>query len=150
MVLQRKYPKLCIISLYIHRRMGHEFCFLLPLFLYYPPFFKIFHINHSFFKIFIVFSSFDNISRRHTSCIIRVFCVQYKREGKQLHFHISRHIAHLGWETPLFYTFSLVYIWHCRIKLFLRHLPNCPCSNFSLYVDLFQEISPRIAKQLRF
>jgi hypothetical protein len=22
---------------------------------------------------------------------------------KQLHFHISRHIAHLGWETPLFF-----------------------------------------------
>jgi hypothetical protein len=42
-----------------------------------------------------------------------------------------------------------VYIWHCRIKLFLRHLPNCPCSNFSLYVDLFQEILPRIARQLR-
>jgi hypothetical protein len=37
-----------------------------------------------------------------------------------------------------------------RIKLFLRHLPNCPCSYFSPYVDLFQEISPRIAKQLRF
>ena len=74
--------------------------------------------------------------------------IQYKREGKQLHFHISRHIAHLGWETPLFfYPFYLVYIWHCRIKLFLRHLPNCPCSNFSRYVDLFQEISPRIAKQ---
>jgi hypothetical protein len=35
----------------------------------------------------------------------------------------------------VFYTFYLVYIWHCRIKLFLRHLPNCPCSNFSLYVD---------------
>jgi hypothetical protein len=49
-----------------------------------------------------------------------------------------------------FYTFYLVYIWHCRIKLFLRHLPNCPCSDFSRYVDLFQEISPRIAKQLRF
>jgi hypothetical protein len=55
----------------------------------------------------IRFSSFDNISRRHTSWIIRVFCVhsfrliQYKREGKQLHFHISRHIAHLGWETPV-------------------------------------------------
>jgi hypothetical protein len=49
-----------------------------------------------------------------------------------------------------FYTFYLVYIWHCRIKLFLRHLPNCPCSNFSRYVDLFQEISPRIAKQLLF
>jgi hypothetical protein len=37
-----------------------------------------------------------------------------------------------------------------REKLFLRHLPNWPCSNFSRYVDLFQEISPRIAKQLRF
>jgi hypothetical protein len=46
--------------------------------------------------------------------------------------------------------FYLVYIWHCRIKLFLRHLPKCPCSDFSRYVDLFQEISPRIAKQLRF
>jgi hypothetical protein len=34
-------------------------------------------LNHSFFKIFIIirFSSFDNISRRHTSWIIRVFCV---------------------------------------------------------------------------
>ena len=68
---------------------------------------------------------------------------------KQLNFHISRHIAHLGWETPSFF-FCLVYIGYCRIKLFLRHLPNCPCSNFSRYVDLFQEISPRIAKQLRF
>ena len=48
------------------------------------------------------------------------------------------------------YTFYLVHTWHCRIKLFLRHLPNCPCSNFSRYVDLLQEISPRIAKQLRF
>jgi hypothetical protein len=77
--------------------------------------------------------------------------IQYKREGKQLYFHISRHIAHLGWETPMFfYTFYLVYIWQCRIKLFIRHLPNCPCSNFSRYVDLFQQISPRIAKQLRF
>ena len=74
--------------------------------------------------------------------------IQYKREGKQLYFHISRHIAHLGWETPVFfYTFYLVYIWHCRIKLFLRYLPNYPCSNFSRYVDLFQEISPKIAKQ---
>jgi hypothetical protein len=36
--------------------------------------FQNFHINHSFFKI-IRFSSFDNISRRHTSWIIRVFCV---------------------------------------------------------------------------
>ena len=32
--------------------------------------------------------------------------IQYKREGKQLHFHISRHIAHLGWETPVFFTLS--------------------------------------------
>jgi hypothetical protein len=24
--------------------------------------------------------------------------------SKQLHFHISRHIAHLGWETPMFFT----------------------------------------------
>jgi hypothetical protein len=23
--------------------------------------------------------------------------------GKQLNFHISRHIAHLGWETPMFF-----------------------------------------------
>jgi hypothetical protein len=29
---------------------------------------------------------------------------EYKIEGKQLHFHISRHIAHLGWETPVFFT----------------------------------------------
>jgi hypothetical protein len=36
---------------------------------------------------------------------------------------------------PCFYTFYLVYKWHCRIKLFLRHLPNCPCSNFSRYVE---------------
>jgi hypothetical protein len=35
-------------------------------------------------------------------------------------------------------------------QMFLRHLPNCPCSNFSWYVDFFQEISPRIAKQLCF
>ena len=57
--------------------------------------------------------------------------IQYKREGMQLHFHISRHIAHLGWETPvLFYTFYLVYIWHCRIKLFLRTLTLLPMFEF--------------------
>jgi hypothetical protein len=57
--------------------MGHGFRFLLPPFLYYPSFFKIFRNKHSFFKIFIIirFSSFDNISRRHTSRIIRAFCV---------------------------------------------------------------------------
>jgi hypothetical protein len=85
--------------------------------------------------------------------VSRVFrLIQYRREGEQLNFHISRHIAHLGWGTPVVFlcTSYLVYIWPCRIKLFLRHVPNCPCSNFSRYVDLFQEISPRIAKQLRF
>ena len=49
-----------------------------PLFCTNPPFFfQNFHLNHSFFKIFIIirFSSFDNISRRHTSWILRVFCV---------------------------------------------------------------------------
>ena len=46
-----------------------------------PPFFQNFHINHSFFKIFVIirFSPFDNISRRHTSWIIRVFCVHSSR-----------------------------------------------------------------------
>jgi hypothetical protein len=36
------------------------------------------------------------------------------------------------------------------LKKECQTVPNCPCSNFSRYVDLFQEISPRIAKQLRF
>jgi hypothetical protein len=47
-----------------------------PPFSLLPPFFQNFH-NYSFFKIFIIirFSSFDNISRRHRSRIIRVFCV---------------------------------------------------------------------------
>ena len=77
--------------------------------------------------------------------------IQYKREGKQLHFHISRHIAHLGWETPVFFLHFLSCL-HMAMsyQMFLRHLPNCPCSNFSWYVDFFQEISPRIAKQLCF
>jgi hypothetical protein len=41
-----------------HRRMGHEFRFLLPPFFYYPPFIQNFHINHSFFKIFIIIRFF--------------------------------------------------------------------------------------------
>jgi hypothetical protein len=45
---------------------------------------------------------------------------------------------------------ALSYFVITLIKLFLMHLPNCPCSNFSRYVDLFQEISPKIAKQLHF
>jgi hypothetical protein len=39
-------------------------------------------------------------------------------------------LTSVGKPPCFFYTFYLVYIWHCRIKLFLRHLPNCPCSNF--------------------
>ena len=56
---------------------GMDFVSSSPLFSTTLPFFQNFHINHSFFKIFIIirFTSFDNISRRHTSWIIRVFCV---------------------------------------------------------------------------
>jgi hypothetical protein len=53
--------------------------------------------------------------------VSRVFrLIQYRREGEQLNFHISRHIAHLGWGTPVvFLCISyLVYIWPCRMKLF--------------------------------
>ena len=41
------------------------------------PLFQNFHIKHFFLKFIIIvrFSSFDNISRRHTSWIIHVFCV---------------------------------------------------------------------------
>jgi hypothetical protein len=50
-----------------------------------------------------------------------------EREGMQLHFHISCHIAHLGWETPVFltlFTFSAVYISRQNImgKIFGAHL----------------------------
>ena len=56
---------LCNFADLVHRRMGHGFRFLLPLFST-TPLFQNFHINHSFFTIFIIirFSSFDNISRR--------------------------------------------------------------------------------------
>jgi hypothetical protein len=49
----------------------------------------------------------------------------------QLHFRISRHIAHLGWETPVFFTLftlstygSAVYISRQNImgKIFGAHL----------------------------
>ena len=55
---------------------GMDFVSSFPLFSTTPPLFQNFH-NHPFFKNFIIipFSSFDNISRRHTSWIIRVFCV---------------------------------------------------------------------------
>jgi hypothetical protein len=67
---------------------------------------------------------------------------------KSVFVHFSSVISPWLGNPSVFYTFYLVYIWHCRIKLFLRHLPNCPCSYFSPYVDLFQEISPRIAKRV--
>jgi hypothetical protein len=81
-------------------------------------------------------------------------------------------IAHLGWETPVFsYTFKLVCLklvfvhfssviygftrLHVVSKIFREKYSeriwvfHCKYY-FSPYVDLFQEISPRIAKQLRF
>ena len=80
---------------------------------------------------------------------IRVITKLPNSEATQFSYIAPYRSTRLG-NTSVFYTFYLVYIWHCRIKLFLRHLTNCPCSNFSRYVDLFQEISPRIAKQLSF
>ena len=78
-----------------HRRMRHGFRFLLPPFLYYPPpfFFQNFH-NYSFFKIFIIirFSSFDNISRRHTSWIIRVFCVHSFSSNYSIGLHFRAQV----------------------------------------------------------
>ena len=79
-----------------------------------------------------------------------VFRLTQYREKVSNSIFIFRAISLTSVGKPLcFYTFYLVYIWHCRIKLFLRHLSNCPCSNFSRQVDLFQVISPGIAKQLR-
>jgi hypothetical protein len=69
--------------------------------------------------------------------------------GRRGFVSIFRAISLTSVGKPPYFVY-LVYIWHCRIKLFLRHLSNCPCSNFSRYIYLFQEISPRIAKQLRF
>jgi hypothetical protein len=66
-----------------------------------------------FFKIFIIIRIFFNWQYHYTSYIMNNTCMlcphlfdwySYKREGMQLHFHISRHIAHLGWETPVFFT----------------------------------------------
>jgi len=57
-----------VIGVY-HRRMGAWISFPPPPFLYYPPPFSKFSYKSFLFKIFIIirFSSFDNISRRHTS-----------------------------------------------------------------------------------
>jgi hypothetical protein len=50
--------KLFIWSTVGHRRMGHGFRFLLPPFSLLPPFFLNFHINHSYFKNFIIIRFF--------------------------------------------------------------------------------------------
>ena len=85
------------------------------------------------------------------STVSRLIYVQYREKvSNSIFIFRAISLTSVGKPPCFFYTFYLFYIWHCRIKLFLRHLPNCPCSNFSRYVDLFQEISPRIAKQLRF
>ena len=106
--------------------------------------FQNFH-NHSFFLHFYIMNN---------TCILcpHFFDWYSIREKVCNYIFIFRAISLtlVGKPQCFFYTFYLVYIWHCRIKLFLRHLPNCPCSYFSPYVDLFQEISPRIGKQLRF
>jgi hypothetical protein len=52
------------LSFHTHRRMGHGFRF--SPFLYCPPFFQNFHINHSFFKIIRFFFTGLNI------CIVRI------------------------------------------------------------------------------
>ena len=54
-----------------HRRMGHEFRFLLPPLFSTTPLFQNFH-NHSFFKIFIIirFSSFDKYQWTQNTRII--------------------------------------------------------------------------------
>ena len=72
----KKWWKAMIAEVYITGAWGMDFVSSSPLFST-TPFFQNFHMNHSFFKIFIIirFSSFDNISRRRTSWIIRVFCV---------------------------------------------------------------------------
>ena len=62
--------KLHVSTLYRSQAHGAWISFPPPPFLYYPLFFlQNIHIDYSFFKIFIIirFSSFDNISRCHTS-----------------------------------------------------------------------------------
>jgi hypothetical protein len=85
------------------------------------------------------------------STVFRLIQYEYREKvSNSIFIFRAISLTSVGKPPCFFYTFYLVYIWHYRIKLFLRHLPNCSCSNFSRYVDLFQEISPRIAKQLRF
>ena len=98
---------------FMHRRMGHGFRFLLPPFLYYPL---------SFFKIFIIipFSKFDNISRRHTSWIIRVYCIE--KLWRQ-----NTRIIHDVWRL-LIYTMTrywITYIYWKRKYIIYRHPFKC-------------------------
>ena len=128
-----------------HRRMGHGFRFL-P-----PPFFQNFHINHYFFKIFIIIRFFFIWQYQLTSYIMNntcILCPQFfdwysirEKVSNSIFIFRAISLSSVGKPPCFIYTFYLVYIWHLR---------NCPCSNFSRYVDLFQEISPRIARQLRF
>ena len=61
---------------YLHRRMGHGFRFLLPPFsLLPPPFFQNFHINHSFFKIFIIIHFFFIWQYQKMSYIMNNTCI---------------------------------------------------------------------------
>jgi hypothetical protein len=72
--------------------------------------------------------------------------LSYQRETKQLHFHISRHIAHLGWEIHVFfYTFYLVYIWHCHLCMLEFLIDNI---FVSFGGTLFQHIYMKILKKV--
>jgi hypothetical protein len=65
---------------------GMDFVSSSPLFFTTPPFFSKFSYKSFLFQNFhnhSFFSSFDNISRRHTSWIIRVFCVHSLQVGKK-------------------------------------------------------------------
>ena len=110
----------CVVLLPQHRYMwetpqahGAWISFPPPPFLYYPPFFKIF--------IIIRFSSFDNISRRHTSWIIRVFCVHcfsivtvwtcwkkgvVEKRGSRKRIPCPMRL----WETPYFIYISVIFL----------------------------------------
>jgi hypothetical protein len=69
---------------------------LRPFFICYLRFYKVTYVVS---KIFL-----EKYSERIWVVSTFFRLIQYRREGMQLHFHISRHIAHLGWETPVFFT----------------------------------------------
>jgi hypothetical protein len=67
--------------------------------------------------------------------------IQYKREGKQLHFHISRHIAHLGWETPVVFLHFLPCL---HMALSYQTVSNVCCYVFSAVYISRQNIPEKI------